>query len=174
MTKHSLKRKYCRNNMSKKILTIINTKIDLVQDTLNTLVKKSENEVSVSPPETYQSELANSKESELVKLYSTRFKQTMNLNQSWRQSQSKLDKNDVSIEFSYYGSSKKNKSTDSILYVAYIFKKDWEYPKMIPLFEEKQLKSILSKQLSWPETEIITWQYFFTTTTTWTHSSALE
>ena len=52
--------------MSKKILTIINTKIDLVQDTLNTLVKKSENEVSVSPPETYQSELANSKESELV------------------------------------------------------------------------------------------------------------
>ena len=66
MTKHSLKRKYCRNNMSKKILTIINTKIDLVQDTLNTLVKKSENEVSVSPPETYQSELANSKESELV------------------------------------------------------------------------------------------------------------
>ena len=66
MTKHSLKRKYCRNNMSKKILTIINTKIDLVQDTLNTLVKKSENEVSMSPPETYQSELANSKESELV------------------------------------------------------------------------------------------------------------
>ncbi len=66
MTKHSLKRKNCRNNMSKKILTIINTKIDLVQDTLNTLVKKSENEVSVSPPETYQSELANSKESELV------------------------------------------------------------------------------------------------------------
>ena len=66
MTKHSLKRKNCRNNMSKKILTIINTKIDLVQDTLNTLVKKSENEVSASPPETYQSELANSKESELV------------------------------------------------------------------------------------------------------------
>ena len=66
MTKHSLKRKNCRNNMSKKILTIINTKIDLVQDTLNTLVKKSENEVLVSPPETYQSELANSTESELV------------------------------------------------------------------------------------------------------------
>jgi len=90
--------------------------------------------------------LINTKESELVKLYSTRFKQTMNLNQSWRQSQSKLDKNDVSIEFSYYEYSKKNKSTDSILYVAYIFKKDWKYPKMIPLFEEKQLKSILSKQ----------------------------
>jgi hypothetical protein len=52
--------------MSKKILTIINTKIDLVQETLNTLVKKSENEVLVSPPETYQSELANSTESELV------------------------------------------------------------------------------------------------------------
>ena len=66
MTKHSLKRKNCRNNMSKKILTIINTKIDLVQDTLNTLVKKSEDEVLVSPAETYQSELANSKESELV------------------------------------------------------------------------------------------------------------
>ena len=66
MTKHSLKRKNCRNNMSKKILTIINTKIDLVQDTLNTLVKKSEDEVLVSPPETYQCELANSKESELV------------------------------------------------------------------------------------------------------------
>jgi CHAT domain-containing protein/tetratricopeptide (TPR) repeat protein len=90
--------------------------------------------------------LVNTKESKLVKLYSTSFKQTMNLYQSWRQSQSKLDKNDVSIEFSYYQYSNKNKSTDSILYVAYIFKKDWEYPKMISLFEEKQLKSILSKQ----------------------------
>jgi hypothetical protein len=60
MPKHSLKRKYCRNNMSKKILTIINTKIDLVQDTLNTLVKKDEEPVSdetVSPSINYQTDV---------------------------------------------------------------------------------------------------------------------
>jgi hypothetical protein len=46
--------------MSKKILTIINTKIDLVQDTLNTLVKKDEEPVSddtVSPSINYQTDV---------------------------------------------------------------------------------------------------------------------
>lgn len=41
----SLKKKNCRNNMSRKILNIINTKIDLVQETLNKLVNKDEEEV---------------------------------------------------------------------------------------------------------------------------------
>lgn len=40
MPRISLKKKSCRNNASKKMLTMINTKIDLVQETLNTLVNK--------------------------------------------------------------------------------------------------------------------------------------
>ena len=55
-----MKKKNCRNNMSKKILTIINTKIDLVQETLNTLVKKDEEPVSdetVSPSINYQTDV---------------------------------------------------------------------------------------------------------------------
>lgn len=86
------------------------------------------------------------KESELVKLYSTNFDSNINSNQSWGKSQLKLNKNEVAIEFSRFNYSKKNKLTDSVLYVAYVFKKDSEYPQMIPLFEEKQLKSILSKK----------------------------
>lgn len=36
----SLKKKNCRNNMSRKILNVISTKIDLVQETLNKMVNK--------------------------------------------------------------------------------------------------------------------------------------
>lgn len=48
MPRTSLKKKSCRNNASKKMLTMINTKIDLVQETLNTLVNK---EAEAAPSE---------------------------------------------------------------------------------------------------------------------------
>jgi hypothetical protein len=49
MPRQSLKKKGCKNNMSKKILNLINTKIDLVQETLDKLVNKEDSE-SVIPP----------------------------------------------------------------------------------------------------------------------------
>jgi CHAT domain-containing protein/Tfp pilus assembly protein PilF len=90
--------------------------------------------------------LLNVKESELVKLYSNNFEDNISFNQNWKKSQSKLDKNDIAIEFSHFNYFNGSKFTDSILYVAYVFKKDWTHPKIVPLFEEKELKSILSRK----------------------------
>jgi len=42
MPRHSLKKKGCKNNMSKKILSLINTKIDLVQETLEKILNKGD------------------------------------------------------------------------------------------------------------------------------------
>ncbi|MCF7561879.1 CHAT domain-containing protein [Sabulilitoribacter multivorans] len=86
------------------------------------------------------------KESELVKLYSSNFMNSIELIQSWKESQLNLKEDDIAIEFSRFHYYEENKLTDSILYAAYIYKKDWEHPKMIPLFEEKQLKALITKK----------------------------
>ncbi|WP_460218412.1 CHAT domain-containing protein [Psychroserpens sp. MEBiC05023] len=54
-----------------------------------------------------------------------------------------LDENSVSIQFSHFKYYDLKNHTDSTLYVAYVLKKTWETPKVIPLFEEQELKTIL-------------------------------
>lgn len=85
----------------------------------------------------------NIKESELVKLYSFNFEDNIYLSKDWKLSQSKLSKNEIAIEYSSFKLVDKNKQLDSIMYVAYVYKRDWQHTKMVPLFEEKALKKIL-------------------------------
>ncbi len=92
-------------------------------------------------------EAINTKEAELVKLYSSNFKDNLQLVKDWKLSQSKLGNDDIAIEYSSFQVTNKNRPTDSIMYVAYVFKKNWNHPKMIPLFEEKQLKNKSSNEL---------------------------
>ncbi|GAA4282170.1 CHAT domain-containing protein [Gaetbulibacter aestuarii] len=87
----------------------------------------------------------NTKESELVRIYSSNFHDNLSLNQNWKKSKANLMHKDIAIEFSHFRYSDNNELTDSIQYVAYVFKKTWEFPVMVPLFEERQLKSVLSK-----------------------------
>jgi len=88
-------------------------------------------------------EVINNKEAELVKLYSSNFDANIDLKKNWKQSQSALRNNDVAIEFSHFNLTSKGKKTDSIMYVAYVYDATSENPKMIPLFEERELKLIL-------------------------------
>ncbi len=63
---------------------------------------------------------------------------------SFNDIKSKLKKNEVAIDlvsFNYY----KKTATDSIVYAAFIVKKDSKFPKFIPLFEEKQLDFLLGR-----------------------------
>ena len=62
---------------------------------------------------------------------------TKNLVIAWDQVQEQLTDKDIAVEFVSFPL-----NADSTMYIAYAIKKDWEYPKMIPLFEEKQLKDI--------------------------------
>lgn len=66
------------------------------------------------------------------------------LNIAWKQIQEKLKPNEVVVDlvsFNYYN----KKWTDSIMYGAFVIKKDSKFPKYIPLFEEKQLTTLLAK-----------------------------
>jgi hypothetical protein len=76
----------------------------------------------------------NGKESELVKLYSSNFGSDIELFKNWKDLQSKLNINDIAIEFSHFQLTNGNKVSDSVIYVAYLYKKGWDYPKAIPLF----------------------------------------
>ena len=60
---------------------------------------------------------------------------TKNLNISWQDVQSKLKSTDVGVEFVSFPW-----TVDSTMYVAYVLKKGMDCPKLVPLFEEKQLK----------------------------------
>ncbi|MDO8368262.1 MAG: tetratricopeptide repeat protein, partial [Saprospiraceae bacterium] len=61
---------------------------------------------------------------------------------TWQDVRDQLKSGDAAVEFLHYNFFDPNK-TDSILYAALILRPGWDAPKLIPLFEEKQLDSIL-------------------------------
>jgi len=61
-----------------------------------------------------------------------------NLRINWKDVQLKLDKNDIAIEFLDFPVLR----TDSVMYVALTLKKGYDSPRLIPLFEKKQLDAI--------------------------------
>ena len=87
-------------------------------------------------------ELINIKEGELVTIHNKRFDEENNFLSDWKTSQEKLRDDDLAIEFSHFELTSNNKLTDSIMYVAYLYKTNWESSIMLPLFEEKQLRNI--------------------------------
>jgi CHAT domain-containing protein len=85
----------------------------------------------------------NTQEAALVRTYSEIFGDTNTLTKDWNAIKSKLQPNELAVEFSrfkYYN----KKWTDSTLYVAYLYKKDWKTPKVVNLFEEKKLLKYFS------------------------------
>lgn len=75
------------------------------------------------------------KERELNRMSRVYGDYTKNLKISWQDVQAKLGQKDMSVEFVSFPL-----TNDSTMYVAYVLKKGMTSPKMIPLFEEKQLK----------------------------------
>ena len=57
-----------------------------------------------------------------------------------------VNDDEIAIEYSSFQLTNKNKPTDSTMYVAYVYKKGWQNPKMISLFEEKELKKVLANK----------------------------
>jgi len=86
----------------------------------------------------------NVKEAELVKLAYSKFETKTSLIVDWKSSKKKLRENDLAIEFSHFKLTSNGKVTDSIMYVAYLYKSNWNAPVMAPLFEEKELEAIIS------------------------------
>lgn len=80
------------------------------------------------------------------------------LSVTWKQIQEKLQPNEVVVDmvsYNYYN----KKWTDSIVYGAFIIKKDSKFPKHITLFERKQLQQLLKKETNNQDAARINEQY---------------
>lgn len=84
--------------------------------------------------------VANKLERELIKVSKPFGDYTQRMLICWEDVQSNLKPNEVAIEFVDFNTGK-----DSIMYAALILKKDWNSPKMIPLFEQKQLSKLSNR-----------------------------
>ena len=62
---------------------------------------------------------------------------TKNLVITWDQVQEKLGEGDAAVEFVSFPL-----NADSTMYIAYVLRKDWDCPRMIPLIEEKELEAV--------------------------------
>ncbi len=83
----------------------------------------------------------NVQEQELVQQSKVYGDYTKNLGIGWRDVQAKLGDKDAAIEFLYFGA-----KNDSVMYAALTLTKEDAVPHLVPLFEEKQLKSINKKE----------------------------
>jgi CHAT domain-containing protein len=90
---------------------------------------------------TEQKESLELLEREIIKLYTTHFNEKINYLKDWKNTF--LKDNELAIEFTHFKVNNK-KRTDSTMYAAYLYKKDWKTPKVVNLFEEKQLKKYFS------------------------------
>ena len=80
-------------------------------------------------------------EAELATLNTSSLKDDATITRRW--TEVKFTSDAIAIEFSRFNFYNPNK-TDTILYVAYLYKRSWKTAKAIPLFEEKELKAILN------------------------------
>ena len=82
--------------------------------------------------------IAQQKETELVKLSKEYGDYTQNLKITWQDVQANLLVNDVAIEFVEYPT-----LSDTVKYAALVLRKDWQYPKMIPLFCKDHIEEFI-------------------------------
>lgn len=67
---------------------------------------------------------------------------THNMSITWRDVQQKLGMDDIAVEFKHFNIHQKN----DVLYVAFVLKKEYESPKMIPLFFQKDLLDLKEEE----------------------------
>jgi CHAT domain-containing protein/tetratricopeptide (TPR) repeat protein len=81
-------------------------------------------------------------EKEIIKLYSKFFDKQIRFNKNYKETL--LNRGELAIEFSNYKVFDKEHKETTVFYTAYLYKKHWKTPKVVNLFEEKQLKKYLS------------------------------
>jgi CHAT domain-containing protein len=84
--------------------------------------------------------IAQQKETELVKLSKEYGDYTGNLKINWKDVQANLHDKDVAIEFVEYPT-----LTDTVKYAALVLRKGWQYPRMISLFGKDQVDDFIKQ-----------------------------
>jgi tetratricopeptide (TPR) repeat protein len=85
--------------------------------------------------------IAQQKETELVKVSKEYGDYTQNLKINWKDVQANLQDNGVAIEFVEYPT-----ITDTVKYAALVLRKGWQYPKMIFLFRKDQIDEFIKQE----------------------------
>ena len=79
---------------------------------------------------------------------------TRNLAIDWQQVQQRLGEHDVAVEFASFATGR-----DSVMYAAYCLHPGTDAPRMVPLFEEKQLKAVgATHYYDRPDVARLVWQ----------------
>lgn len=79
---------------------------------------------------------------------------TRNLAIDWQQVQQRLGERDVAVEFTSFATGQ-----DSVMYAAYCLRRGERTPRMVPLFEEKQLKAVgATHYYDRPDVARLVWQ----------------
>jgi len=89
--------------------------------------------------------MAEKLEAELTSFSNAFSELTMLKKNTWKDVKASLDINDIAVEIAYFPYTDYKGWTDSILYIAILLSHQYEYPLLIPLFEEKQLIDIVTK-----------------------------
>jgi len=89
---------------------------------------------------------ANELEKQLARYFSQRNDLVGLQNIHWQDVQKKLKSDEVAIEFTNLHLYNGKKWTDSIMYAAILIKQDDIYPKIVPLFEARQLDTLLQRR----------------------------
>jgi CHAT domain-containing protein len=84
--------------------------------------------------------IAQQKETELVKISKEYGDYTINLKVTWKDVQANLQDKDVAIEFVEYPT-----LTDTVKYAALVLRKGWQYPKFISLFRKDEIEGFLKQ-----------------------------
>jgi CHAT domain-containing protein len=115
---------------------------------LKAKINKSYSSKSLESTENFDSlrNVLNEKEVELAKLYSDKFSKDVSLIKDWKIAKEELEDNEIAIEFSNFKYFKNNNWKDSTLYVAYVYKREWDNPKIVNLFKEKELIKLLNNK----------------------------
>lgn len=133
------------SDLSKLNIATTNEKIDQYRalKKLKT-TKLSQNEISSL--ETIEEKL-NQLESELIKLHDAAYETSEhNFKKNWLDLRNSLKPNELVIDFVSYQNRSADVLTDTLYYGAYLIHKDWEQPKVIELFKESELKTILKSK----------------------------
>jgi CHAT domain-containing protein len=85
-------------------------------------------------------DIAQKKETELIKLSKEYGDYTRNLKINWQDVQATLQDKDVAMEFVEYPT-----LTDTVKYAALVLRKRWQYPRMISLFRKDQIQEFIKQ-----------------------------
>jgi CHAT domain-containing protein len=149
--------KRIKNNILKSNDTVLKQQYEQFIANKRYLTKLEELPI-VQRPQTYEQLKTDTEslEKDITRKSSDFAEAKKSLNITWKQIQEKLKPNEVVIDlvsYNYYN----KKWTDSIMYGAFVIKKDSKFPKFISLFEEKQLTALLAKGTN--QAEAINKQY---------------